>query len=291
MTVLQRSWSGNLSNNVEADRAHLASSRCTGPPVIVLCGGAGQRMGDLTTSVPKPMLTVGGQPLLWHIMHGLAQYGSDEFVLAVGHLGHIVKDYFLRFQTYSTDFTVRLGRYPTVQPLGEYPEEGWSVTCMDTGGNAGTGTRLRRACRQINRWPIVVVYGDVLSDVDIGQLLDHHRSHGRLATITVATPPARFGAIALAGDRVSRFDEKQGPRGNDLVNIGYFVLEREAVERYIPVDNDVMFEEGPIRDLVADGEVAAYRHSGYWQPVDTPKELVAVQREWDTGPAPWTVWR
>jgi glucose-1-phosphate cytidylyltransferase len=264
------------------------------PPAIVLCGGAGQRMGELAVAVPKPMLTVGGTPLLIHIMRMLAAGGSDEFTLAVGHLGHVVKDYFLQFQAHSGDFTIRLGRYPSVEVHASFPEEGWAVTCADTGEQAGTGTRLRAAARLVHRWPIIVAYGDVLADVDIPALLAFHQAHGRLATVTAAMPPARFGHLAIADDhRVSRFDEKrrhEEPQSEQgLVSIGFFVLEKAAVERYIPADRDVMFEEDPIRGLAADGELMAYRHNGYWRPVDTPKELALARGEWDSGDAPWKV--
>ncbi len=264
------------------------------PPAIVLCGGAGQRMGELTTAVPKPMLTVGGTPLLVHIMRTLAAAGSEEFVLAVGHLGQVVKDFFLQFQAYAGDVTIRLGRRPSVQVHGSFPEEGWEVTCADTGEHAGTGTRLRAAARLVHRWPVIVTYGDVLADVDVAALLAFHRAHGRLATVTAAAPPARFGHLAITDDhQVARFDEKRSteePRAhNGLVSIGFFVLEKAAIERYIPADRDVMFEEEPIRELTADGELMAYRHDRYWQPVDTPKELALARSEWDSGNAPWKV--
>lgn len=270
--------------------AVVSDTPAEGPPVIILCGGAGQRMGELAAAVPKPMLTIGGKPLLWHIMRGMAQYGSREFVLAVGHLGHVIKDYFFRFHVHSVDFTVRLGRHPELRSLSETPEEGWSVTCMDTGARAGTGARLKRAARQVSRWPVVVTYGDVLADVDMAKLLEFHRSHGRLATVTAAAPPARFGNLALSGNKVNRFDEKVSGENTGLVNIGFFVLEQEAIDRFTPDDPSVMFEEQPIRDLVAAGELMAYRHDGFWLPVDTPKELATVQHRWDDDAAPWKVW-
>jgi glucose-1-phosphate cytidylyltransferase len=263
----------------------------TAPPAILLCGGAGQRMGDLAAAVPKPMLPVGGRPLLWHIMRGLAQYGTDDFVLAVGHLGHVVKDYFFRFHVHAVDFTVRLGRQPELRALGDTPEEGWSVTCIDTGERTGTGGRIRQVAQRIADGPVIVTYGDVLADVDVAELMRFHRSHGRLATVTAAAPPARFGNLALTGNRVQRFDEKVAGNEQGLVNIGYFVLEKEAIERFIPAEPGVMFEEQPIRDLVAAGELMAYRHEGFWLPVDTPKELSTVQQRWDGDAAPWKVWR
>jgi glucose-1-phosphate cytidylyltransferase len=296
MESLQISRPGRAAA-AEADRVACGSGVIeAAPPAVLLCGGAGQRMGELTAAVPKPMLTVGGTPLLMHIMRTLAIHGSDEFVLAVGHLGHVVKDFFLQFQAHAGDFTVRLGRQPSVAVHGDFPEEGWQVTCADTGEQAGTGTRLRAAARLVPRWPIVVAYGDVLADVDIAELVSYHRAHGRLATVTAAPPPARFGHLALTADhQVSRFAEKRlaetpGTEAG-LVSIGFFVLEKAAVERYIPLDRDVMLEEDPIREMAADGELMAYRHDGYWQPVDTPKELAAARSEWDSGNAPWKVWR
>lgn len=281
--------------SLQAVRPRHEQSASTGtpagnPPVIVLCGGSGQRMGDLAAAVPKPMLTVGGRPLLWHIMRGMAQHDSKDFVLAVGHLGHVIKDYFFRFHVHSVDFTVRLGRTPELRSLSETPEEGWSVTCMDTGERSGTGWRVKLAARQAPRWPVIVTYGDVLADVDLTELLRFHRSHGRLATLTAATPPARFGNLELSGDQVDRFEEKVPTAETGLVNIGYLVLEREAVERFIPDDPAVMFEERPARDLAAAGELMAYRHQGFWLPVDTPKELATVRRRWDEDSAPWKVW-
>lgn len=279
---------------IEGSRSASPQGALKAPPVTILCGGAGQRMGELAAAVPKPMLTVGDTPLLVHIMRTLAAGGSNEFVLAVGHLGHVVKDFFLQFQAHAGDFTIRLGRRPSVEVHGGFPEEGWEVTCVNTGEHASTGTRLRAAARLAQRWPIIVAYGDVLADVDAAALLAFHQAHGRLATVTAAAPPARFGHLAITDDaRVSRFDEKRfrdEPHDQQgLVSIGFFVLEKAAVERYIPADRDVMFEEEPIRALAADGELMAYRHDGYWRPVDTPKELALARDEWDSGNAPWKV--
>lgn len=261
------------------------------PPLVLLCGGEGQRMGQLAGTVPKPMLMVGGKPLLWHIMRGAAEHGTDEFVIAVGHLGHVIKDYFLRFDAYHGDIAVVLGAPPVVLPLHDKDEYGWRVTCVDTGDHALTGTRLRSLTRRITRWPIVLAYGDVLADVDLGALLRYHRAHGRLATVTAARPPARFGELAMADDqRVVRFEEKS-EHGAGWVSAGFFVLEQEAVHRYVPPDRDVMFEHEPLRDLVADGQLMAFKHDGYWQPVDTSKELQLVDRQWQDHKAPWKTWR
>jgi len=276
--ILRETWTAGSTDTFPMTAPGVNGHPHTGgAPVVLLAGGAGQRMGELTTAVPKPMLTVGGRPLLWHIMRGLAVHDSSEFFVAVGHLGHSIKDYFLTFQQHATDFTVRLGRNPVVRALADLPEEGWAVTCVDTGEKSGTGARLRRMAALIPRWPVILTYGDVLADVDIGKLLAFHRSHGRLATVTAAPPPARFGNLALTGDhRVLSFEEKTGAGERGLVNIGYMVLEREVVDRYLPPDDDIMFEEEPMRALVADGEVMAYRHNGFWQPVEVVAVMTAV---------------
>lgn len=261
-----------------------------GPPAVLLCGGKGQRMGLATDQVPKPMLTVGGRPLLWHVMHVIATSGSRDFVVALGHHGHVVKDFFLRFQAYVGDFTVRLGAGQP-QWLARLPEADWQVTCVDTGVAAGTGSRLRSAAQHVSTWPILVAYGDVLADVDVAALVRYHRNHGRLATVTAVRPPSRFGVLSMTADhRVDRFDEKL-PIGPDWVSAGFFVLERDAVEQYIPAGRDVMFEQEPVRSLVEEGELMAYAHDGFWQPVDTQQDLAAVRAQWDSDNAPWKCWR
>lgn len=261
------------------------------PPVVLLCGGSGTRMGGLTAAVPKPMLTVGAMPLLWHIMWICARHGSEDFYLALGDHGPVIKDFFLRFPAYTTDFTVTLGQPPLVRSLSPCPEEGWQVTCVDTGVGVGTGTRLRQIAPHVPRWPIVLAYGDVLADIDIAELVRYHRRHGALATVTAVSPASRFGELALTPtQQVLRFDEKAAV-GAGQVSAGFFVLEREVIDRYIPVDRDLMLEEEPIREMVADGQLMAFRHDGYWQPIDTPKDLAAADALWSSDGAPWKVWR
>jgi glucose-1-phosphate cytidylyltransferase len=260
------------------------------PPVALLCGGSGARMGEIAAGLPKPMLEVGGRPLLWHIMRSAAHFGCRDFLLALGHQAAVIKDFFLRVPTLS-DFTIELGPQPTVRYLDECVGTGWRVTCVDTGEGTGTGTRLRQLARHVPRWPLVVAYGDVLANVDLDALVRYHRQHGRLATVTAVAPPSRFGHLALTAEhRVSGFAEK--PAGAEgWVSAGYFVLERAAIEGYLPADRDVMFEEDPMRSLVADGELMAFRHDGYWQPVDTPKDLASVRQQWAADSPPWKAWR
>jgi len=251
---------------------------------VLLCGGAGDYIAESGTAVPKPLLRIAGRPLLVHIMRQFADYGSTEFVLALAGPGQQqVKDYLLRLELRSASFTIHLGSDPTVRILGEHPEEGWTITCADTGELSGTGTRLRNAASFVPRWPIIAAYGKGLADVNVAELISFHRAHGRMATVAVAVPPARPGDVTLAGDhRVLGFGQHpQTPSG--LVSIGFFVLEEAAVKGYIPPDADVMLEAGPIRDMIADGELMAYRHHGRWQPLDTWEDVAAVRRSLPSG--------
>jgi glucose-1-phosphate cytidylyltransferase len=257
------------------------------PPVVLLCGGAGDYIAEAGVAVPKPLIRIAGRPLLIHIMRQFACHGSTEFVVALAGPGQQqVKDYLLRLESRSVNFTIHLGSDPTVRLLDELPAEGWTITCADSGDLLGTGTRLRDAAPFVPRWPVVAAYGNGLADVDLPGLLEFHRAHGRLATVAVAVPPDGPDRVALAGDgRVVGFG--QPPRASSsVVSTGVFVLEEAAVEGYIPPGADVMLEAGPVRDLIADGELMAYRHHGYWRPVDTWEDVAAVRRSWPSGAWP-----
>jgi len=258
--------------------------------VVLLCGGAGDYIAESGTAVPRPLLSIADRPLLVHIMRQFADHGGSEFVLALSGPGQRqVRDYLLRLEPHSVNFTIRLGGEPAVRILDEHPAEGWTITCADTGESQGTGARLRNAVPFVPRWPIIVGYGNGLADVNVTDLVRFHRAHGRMATVAVAVPPARPGSVTLADDhRVLGFREP-ARMPSSLVSIGFFVLEQEAVERYIPPDADVMLEAEPLRNMVADGELMAYRHHGYWRPLDTWDQVAAVRRSWPSGSRP--TWR
>lgn len=257
------------------------------PPVVLLCGGAGDYIAESGTAVLKPLLRIGGRPLLAHLMRQFAGYGTTDFVLALSGPGQPqVKDYLLRPDLHSVDFTMRLGSDPSVRILNEHAAEGWTITCADVGELPGTGPRLRNAAAFVPRWPIIVTYGTGLADVNVADLVKFHRAHGKLATVAVAAPPERAGRVTLAEDhRVLGFGAGQQAALNP-VSIGYFVLEEAAVTRYIPPGADVMLEGEPIRDMIADGELMAYRHHGYWQPLDTWEDVAALRRSWHSGGRP-----
>lgn len=258
-------------------------------PTIILCGGRGTRISEVNPLLPKPMLPIGERPMLWHIMKTYAAHGHSDFVLALGWLGDEIRRYFLHFHALTSDFTIELGKPDQIEYLRSTDEAEWRVTCVDTGLDALTGTRVRRASRHLPDGPIMVTYGDSIGAVDIGALLDFHRSHGRLATVTSVRPPGRFGELVLGpGGGVERFEEKPQTSAGSI-NGGFMVFEKEAIHRFVPVDDDVMLEREPMAGLAAAGQLVAFEHDGFWQPMDTPRERDLLEGLWAGGSAPWTV--
>lgn len=259
-------------------------------PTIILCGGRGTRIREAGPEVPKPMLPIGGRPILWHVMKLYAAHGHCDFVLALGYLAEVIKEFFLHYEALTRDFTIELGRPGEISYLHDHPETGWRITCVDTGLDALTGTRVRRATRHLGDGPVMVTYGDGVGDIDVTALLEFHRSHGRLATITAVRPPGRFGELAVTREgAVASFDEKP-QTSTGAINGGFMVLEREAIDRYVPPDVDVMLEREPLAKLAADGQLMAFAHDGFWQPMDTPRERTLLEELWRRGEAPWVVW-
>ena len=260
-------------------------------PTIILCGGRGTRMADMTRVLPKPMLPIGQRPILWHIMKLYAAYGYTDFTLALGWLGEEIRRFFLNYEPLTNDFTLELGKPEGITYINHHDEDGWRVTCVDTGVDALTGTRVRRAAEVTGGETLMVTYGDGIGDIDIPALVEFHRSRGRLATITAVHPPGRFGELRIDDDdRVAEFAEKPQTSAGEISG-GFMVFEREAIERYIPPDADVMLEREPLSKLAADGQLSAFRHDGFWQPMDTPREHDLLEGLWASGNAPWKVWR
>jgi glucose-1-phosphate cytidylyltransferase len=254
---------------------------------IILAGGFGSRLSEETVLRPKPMVEIGGKPILWHIMNIYGAHGVHEFIVALGYKAEYVKAYFLNFYALNNDLSIDLASGDTVIHQGKQPP--WRIHLVDTGLHTQTGGRLRR----LGPWlgddeTFFFTYGDCVTDLDITGLLGFHQSHGRLATVTTVLPPARFGRISFEGDRVSEFNEKPSG-GEGAINGGYFVLQREAL-RYIDGD-DTVWERAAIERLAADGQLMGYRHTGFWSCMDTLKEKNMLEELWSTGGAPWKIWK
>jgi glucose-1-phosphate cytidylyltransferase len=253
---------------------------------VILAGGRGTRLSEDTVHVPKPMVDIGGKPILWHVMKIYGHHGIDEFVVCLGHLGYVIKEYFANYALHSNDITldIRTGKMEVHQNTAEP----WRITLIDTGQDTMTGGRLRRIRDYVKDGTFCMTYGDGLADVDIKALLAFHKSHGKLATVTAIAPLARFGALDVDGQRVRGFREK--PHGGDgLINGGFFVLEPRALD-YIDENAATTWETTPMERLAADGQLMAYRHEGFWMPMDTIRDRATLTELWASGRAPWKRW-
>ncbi len=256
--------------------------------VVILAGGRGTRIAEESHLRPKPMVEISGQPMLWHIMKGYAHFGLTEFVVCLGYRGYMIKEYFANYVMHRSDITVDLGENAIT--YHDRPAEPWRVTLVDTGADTMTGGRLKRVAPHLaDGESFCMTYGDGVADLDISALLAFHRDHGMEATVTVVRPPGRFGATHLVGDRVERFAEKPAGGEEGFINGGFFVLEHRALER-IDKGDATVWERGPLEGLARENQLAAYRHEGFWQPMDTLREREELERLWAEGRAPWRVW-
>ena len=252
---------------------------------VILAGGLGTRISEESHLRPKPMIEIGGRPMLWHIMNIYAHHGITDFIVALGYRGHMIKEYFSNYVLYSSDVTVDTGRGDILYHRN-YAEP-WRVTMVDTGLNTQTGGRLKRLAQYLDHDAFCMTYGDGVSDVDISALVDFHHRHGRQATVTAVIPPGRYGALVIDGERVESFTEKP-PGDNTFINGGFFVLDPSVICRI--ADDDTPFEQAPLESLARDGELAAFRHTGFWQPMDTLRDRNTLESLWSGGTAPWKVW-
>ena len=253
--------------------------------VAILAGGLGSRLQEETTVKPKPMVEIGGRPMLWHIMKIYDAHGFSDFVFALGYKGEVIKDYFLDYRYRASHLSIRLDSGEVT--VHDSNAEAWTVHLLDTGLHTQTGGRVKRMARFIGNETFMLTYGDGVANVDIRRLLAFHRSHGKLATVTAVRPPARFGSIVLEGDLVHRFREK--PQiGEGWINGGFFVLE-PGVADYVDGD-DTIWEGEPMERLAADGQLMAYRHDGFWQCMDTLRDVRFLERLWQSGEVPWKLW-
>ena len=253
--------------------------------VVILAGGLGTRLQEETTIKPKPMVEIGGRPILWHIMKIYASYGFNEFVIALGYKGEFIKDYFVNYRYHAHSLVITLKTGNITVSNGDC--EDWIIHLLDTGINTQTGGRVKLAAEYIGNESFMLTYGDGVADLNIGEVVNFHRSHGKLATVTAVRPPARFGGIVFDGDLVTHFEEK--PQiGEGWINGGFFVLQPESVN-YIN-DLDTTWEREPMEHLAQDRQLAVYRHEGFWQCMDTLRDVRLLENLWQGGNAPWKIW-
>lgn len=252
---------------------------------VILAGGLGTRLSEETATRPKPMVEIGNRPILWHVMKIYAAHGIRDFIVCCGYKGYLIKEYFANYLLHNADvtFDLRANRMKVHQSQAE----DWRVTLVDTGEATMTGGRLQRVLPYVGRGAFCFTYGDGVADVDVRQLVAFHRRQRRLATMTVARPTARFGAVDMRGDAVTRFREKPAGEGG-WINGGFFVLS-PAVARYLK-DDATVWEREPLERLAADRQLSAYRHPGFWQPMDTLRDKKYLDDLWNAGAAPWKVW-
>ena len=255
--------------------------------VVILAGGYGTRISEETQNRPKPMVEIGGKPILWHIMKIYSHYGLSDFVICLGFKGYIIKEYFANYCLHTSDVTFDLANNQLI--THERNTESWRVTLVDTGLETMTGGRIKRVARYLDKdEPFCLTYGDGVGDVDIAKLIAFHGSHGLKATVTGTTAPGRFGALRMNGISVEGFQEK--PVGDSAwINGGFFVLSPDVLDL---IDGDsTVWEREPMERLAASGQLAAYKHPGFWQPMDTLREKNYLEDLWESGKAPWKLWR
>lgn len=258
---------------------------------VILCGGQGTRIRDIATDIPKPMISIGNYPILWHIMKYYAQHDFKDFVLCLGYKGRTIKDFFLNYEAHTKDLTIELGPNKPAKYYGNHSEEEWSVTLADTGLNAMTGARVKRVQKYLqDDENFMLTYGDGLGDVDLGKLLEFHRSHGKIMTVTGVRPPGRFGELMCSDDnKVREFNEKPQATGGRISG-GFFVCRREFFDCLDNRENLVL-EVEPMRQLVRDGQMMLYKHDGFWQCMDTYRDYKLLNDLFEKNEAPWAKWK
>ncbi|HEY6007973.1 MAG TPA: glucose-1-phosphate cytidylyltransferase [Geobacteraceae bacterium] len=256
--------------------------------VVILAGGFGTRISEESHLKPKPMIEIGERPILWHIMKIYSHFGFNDFVICLGYKGYSIKEYFAHYFLHESDVTFDF-RHESKRVIHHHSAEPWSVTLVNTGMETMTGGRVKRVRPYLEGEPFLLTYGDGVGDVNIGQLVEFHRSHGKLVTITSTQPSGRFGALDISDSNLVRgFQEK--PQGDGAwINAGFFVMQPEAID-YIADDNTFL-EKAPMENLARDGELMAFKHTGFWQPMDTLRDKTLLEELWKAGKAPWKLWR
>ena len=255
--------------------------------VVILAGGKGTRISEESIYKPKPLIEIGGKPIIWHIMKHYSQYGFNDFIICCGYKGYVIKEYFANYFKHQSDLTFNMKDNKMI--IHEKRAEPWTVTLIDTGDETMTGGRLKRVAPYlIEEEDFCFTYGDGVADIDIKALLQFHKAHGKDATLSATYPPGRFGALDIVNGEVRKFQEK--PRGDGaLINGGFFVLSPKVIDR---IENDAtIWEQGPLKGLAADNQLMAFKHEGFFQPMDTLREMMMLNEMWDSNKAPWKVWK
>ena len=254
---------------------------------VILAGGLGTRLSEETNIKPKPMIEIGERPIIWHIMKTYSEHGVNDFIICCGYKGYAIKEYFSNYFIHNSDisFSMKDNKMKVLKNNAEP----WTITLIDTGSNSMTGERLKRVSKHLqDDEDFCLTYGDGVSNVNISKLIDFHKSHGKEATITAAHPPGRFGALKIINNQVVSFAEK--PKGDgEVINAGYFVLSKKVLDR-IP-DNNCIWEQEPLESLAKDDNLMAFKHEGFWQPMDTLKDKEHLEELWNSGKAPWKIWK
>lgn len=256
---------------------------------VILAGGFGTRIRDVANDIPKPMIPIGNYPILWHIMKGYAHHGIKDFVLCLGYKSDVIKDYFLNYQHRRSDFTLDLASHEITHHSRSVSED-WRVTFAETGLSAQTGARIFKVKKYIEKEDcFLLTYGDGVSNVNISELVQFHKSHGKIMTITGGHPPARFGELETDGNQVIGFNEKpQVTEG--WISAGFFVCNREVLD-YLTAEEDLIFEKAPIENIVENGQMMVYKHQGFWHPMDTSRDYQLLNQLWTQNEAPWKTWK
>ncbi len=255
--------------------------------VVILCGGFGTRIRDTSDNVPKPMISIGRYPILYHIMKTYAHYGFNEFILCLGYKAEVIKEYFCNYEMMSNDFTIELGT-KNIEIHSNHSESGWKITLVNTGLNAMTGARVKRIEKFVEEDTFMLTYGDGVTDLNIQELLNFHKSHGKTGTIIGVTPPSRYGELSIHKDQVTSFMEKPRTQNNSI-NGGYFVFNRRFFN-YVENNDSCVLEREALEKLASDGELKVFQHKGFWQCMDTNRDYKYLNKMWGKGDVPWKVW-
>jgi len=256
--------------------------------VVILAGGKGTRIPEETEFRPKPMIKIGERPILWHIMKIYGTFGYTDFIICLGYKGEMIKEYFLNYKFVNSDFTITLGRHDEIKVHGKNSEDHWAVTLADTGLEAQTGSRIKKIGKYIDGETFMVTYGDGVADINIKDLLLFHKSHKKIGTLTGVHPQSRFGELRIKGSRIVEFSEKPNITSG-YINGGFFVFDREIFD-YLRNDDDCALEKEPLEILAREGQLMVYSHDGFWQCMDTVRDMRLLNDLWAQGNAPWKIW-